>query len=486
MTPPPPSPPVADAPGPPGEPADGTPRLARTLRQRHVTLIALGGMIGGAFFVGSSAVIANAGPASLLTYAISGAIIVLVMRALGEMAAARPHSGSFLVFPQQAFGPWAGFTVGWVYWYFWAVVLGFEAVAGANIAHEWLPGIPMWGWAAIFLGSLTATNLLSVKSFGEFEFWFASVKIAALFVFFLLVIATLLGLDLGGDGGASVGGIVDHGGFLPNGATPVVTMIATAIFMMQGGEIATIAAAESDAPGRAIARATQLLVVRQTLLFLVSVFLILCAVPWSGITVGVSPFASALDALGIPAAATVMNAVVLVAILSALNSGIYITSRTLFSLAAQGQAPRWMLATTKRGVPARATLTASVVGAVCVVGAVVSPDDIFSFLLNSSAATNLFVYAMIAAAELKIRPVLERTDPDALRVRMWGFPYLTWVAIAAMVGVIALMATQADMRPQLLPSFGSIAVILVAYRLTRAARARSSADPGGGPADPVA
>jgi GABA permease len=453
-----------------------TPALQRGLRQRHVTLIALGGMIGGGFFVGSGAVISAAGPASLLSYAVAGVIIILVMRALGEMAVARPHYGSFAAYAHRAIGPWAGFTSGWLYWYFWAVVIGYEAIAGAHIVQGWIPGVPAWVIGCFFIAALTVTNLFSVRSFGEFEFWFASIKVAAIFVFFGIVILALLGVDFGAeDGGATVSNLTSHGGFFAVGVVPVMTAVASIFFAMQGGEIATIAAAESDAPRRAIARATQVIVVRQATFFLLSVFLILCAVPWDAIGAGESPFAAALEALGIPAAATIMNAVVLIAVLSALNSGIYITSRMLFGLANHGHAPQWTVQTNRRGVPARAIVVATVFGYLGVLGAIISPDDIFAFLLNSSGAVMLFVYILIAASELRMRRQLERTDPEALQIKMWAFPYLTWLAILSMVAVLVAMALDDSLRTQLLTSFISLGVILAGFGWLKL-RGRAPAD----------
>lgn len=447
--------------------APQSPQLRQSLESRHVTLIALGGMIGGGFFIGSGAVISSAGPAALITYALAAFLIILVMRALGEMAVARPGRGTFATYAHDALGPAAGFVSGWLYWYFWAVVIAYEAIAAGKIIEGWLPGTPAWLVGAGFIAVMTVVNLLSVRAFGEFEFWFAATKVIAIFVFFFIVVLSLVGIGLGSDNRASFATITGSGGLIPNGVAPILTAIATVFFAMQGGEIATIAAAESSSPGRAVARATQLIVARQAIFFLLSVFLILCAVSWTSIPPGESPFAAALDGLGIPAAGTIMSAVVLIAVLSCLNSGIYITSRMLFGMAQKGQAPRWTMRVSRRGVPVFAVLAATVIGYLGVAGAVISPDGIFLFLLNSSGAVMLIVYILIAASQLKMRRELERTDPGALTLKMWLFPYLTILAIVAMLAVLIGMALDSSLRTQLLASVGSLVVIVVAYVLTQ-------------------
>ena len=433
--------------------------LQTGLKRRHVTMIALGGVIGAGLFVGSGAVINQTGPAAVLSYLAAGLLVVLVMRMLGEMAVANPSTGSFADYARLSLGNWAGFTAGWLYWWFWVIVLAIEAVAGAEILQRWVD-IPIWASSLALMVLLTLTNLASVKAYGEFEFWFASIKVAAIIAFICLALAFVFGLT-GGDGGVS--NLTAEGGFAPEGFGMVLTGIVIVIFAFVGAEIATIAAAESKEPKEAVSRATNSVIGRVLVFYVLSVFLIVAIVPWNSTELGESPFVAALDIIGIGGAADVMNAVVLTAVLSCLNSGLYVASRMLFALAHRGDAPQWTIKLNSRGVPARSILLATSVGYVSVVAAALWPETIFLWLVNSSGAVALFVYLLIAVSQLRMRARLEREDPEKLEVRMWGYPWLTYLVIAAIVVVIGSMAFVDETRTQLWWSLGSLAVVLVAF-----------------------
>jgi GABA permease len=245
--------------------------LKKGLKPRHLTMIAMGGVIGAGLFVGSGTTIGKAGPAAFLSYAITGLLIILVMRMLGEMATANPSTGSFADYARQALGGWAGFSVGWLYWYFWVIVIGFEAVAGAKVLQYWIDA-PLWLMSLILMALMTLTNLFSVSSFGEFEFWFAGIKVAAIIVFLLLGGLFVLGLWPGRH--LDFSNLTSHGGFLPNGPGAIFSAIVVVIFSMVGAEVATIAAAESDDPGRSISRATNSVIFRIAVFFVGSIFLL--------------------------------------------------------------------------------------------------------------------------------------------------------------------------------------------------------------------
>ncbi len=439
----------------------GNAQLSQGLKQRHMTMIAFGGIIGAGLFVGSGAVIHETGPAAVLSYLLAGTLIVLVMRMLGEMAVANPTVGSFAEYARGALGGWAGFSVGWLYWYFWVIVVGIEAIAGAGIVQHWLPGVPLWALSLGLVVLLTLTNVASVRSYGEFEFWFASIKVIAIVVFIALAGAFVLGL---GSGEAlDFSNLTAGDGFAPGGLGSVFTGIAVVIFAFVGVEIVTIAAAESVEPARAVARATNSVVARVIVFYVVSIFLVVTILPWNDARLLESPYVSVLQRVGIPAAAEIMNAIVLTAVLSCLNSGLYTASRMLFALARRGDAPAGLLHVSKRGVPLKAILLSTVIGYVAVVMAYLSPDTVFLFLVNSSGAIALFVYLLIAVSQLRMRARLEREAPERLKVRMWGYPGLTYAAIAGIVGVIASMAFIADTRSQLLLSLISAAAVLAAY-----------------------
>src|SRR5919202_2937144 len=254
------------------------------LKRRHMTMIAIGGIIGAGLFVGTGPILNQAGPATILTYLLTGAILVLVMRMLGEMAVAHPSVGSFSDYSRMALGNWAGFSVGWLYWYFWAIVVGFEATVAAGILGEYIPGIPPWLISLILILLLTATNLYSVGSYGEFEFWFAGIKVAAIIIFIVLAILFVIGLWPGG--GVGLSNLYAHGGFFPNGSLAMFGGVATVIFAFVGAEIVTIAAAESNEPQRGVARATNQVIYRILLFYVVSVFFLAAVVPWN------TPFSS--------------------------------------------------------------------------------------------------------------------------------------------------------------------------------------------------
>jgi GABA permease len=441
-------------------------------------MIAIAGVIGAGLFVGSGAAIQQAGPGILVAYAAAGLVVILVMRMLGEMAAANPETGSFSTYADKALGRWAGFSIGWLYAWFWIIVLGIEATAGAAIMHRWVPGIDQWVWALVLMVLLTLTNLGSVKSYGEFEFWFASIKVATIIVF--LIIGTAYVLGLWPDKGPSFSNLTAHQGFAPLGTLAIFSGIVVVIFSMVGAEIVTIAAAESENPEKAIAKATNAVVSRILLFFVGSIFLLVTILPWNDAKLGDSPYVAAFTVMGIPAAPDIMNAVVLTAVLSCLNSGIYTASRVLLSLSRHGDAPLSLLAINRRGVPVKAILSCTGVAYVGIALAYISPDQVFLFLLNSSGAIVLFVYFLICAAQLRMRRTLERESPELIRVRMWLYPWLTYLAMVGIVVVVASMYFIKDSRSQLVLSFVSLAVVVAAYlmRKRRGAPPVTTSEPG--------
>ena len=429
---------------------------------RHMTMISLGGVIGAGLFVGSGTVIGAVGPAAVFSYTLAGLILLLVMRMLGEMAIASPKVGSFSEYSRMALGDWAGFAIGWLYWFFWVVVVAVEAVAGAAILETFIPGVPLWLFCLGLMVLLTASNLISVGAFGEFEFWFASIKVLAIIAF--LALGTLFVLGLWPGASMDFSNLTEFGGFAPNGYLAMFSGIVTVIFAFVGAEIVTIAAAESAEPGRAVARAVNTVIYRVMIFYIGSIFLVVTILPWNDAeTLGRGPYSAVLERIGIPGAGTIMALVVLTAVLSCLNSGLYTASRMLNALARRGDAPRGFLDVTSRGVPAKAILIGSSVGFLAVIAAYVSPDRVFLFLLNASGAIALFVYLLIAISQLILRRRFERENPERLTLKMWLYPYLTIFTIVAFVAVIASMGIIEDTRSQLILSLLSAGVVLLAY-----------------------
>lgn len=442
------------------QPSDG---LKAGLKNRHLSMIAIGGVIGAGLFVGSGGGIAKAGPAILISYLLVGAMVVFVMRMLGEMAAASPNSGSFSAYADRALGRWAGFSIGWLYWFFWVVVLAVEATAGAKILEGWVPAVPQWGWALIVMVVLTITNLGSVSSYGEFEFWFAGIKVVAIGAFVVVGLLAVFGVLPGSDNpGAGFAHLTDAGGFMPNGWGSILTGVLMVVFSFMGSEIVTLAAGESEDPRRAVTKATNSVIWRIGVFYLGSIFIVLTLLPWNDKSiVEKGSYVAALDSIGIAHAGQIMNVIVLTAVLSCLNSGMYTASRMAFSLGERGDAPKAFAKVNKKGVPTAAILGSVVFGFAAVYFNYTSPDTVFSFLLNSSGAIALFVWLVICLTQLRMRKILVREAPDKLTVKMWLFPYLTWATAAMITFVLGYMVYDKDNRETVMLSLLVAAVVLV-------------------------
>ena len=450
--------------------------LGKGLKRRHMNLIALGGVIGAGLFVGSGVVIGDAGPAAVISFLIAGIITMLIMRMLAEMAVARPVVGSFYVYARQALGGRAGFATGWMYWYFFVIVVAVEAVAGGRILHLWLPMVPLWLLSLTLMVALTATNMVSARSYGEFEYWFSSIKVVAIALFLGMGVLWLTGLWPESTPGLQ--NLFAHGGFTPLGWGAVLAAVVPCVAFYTGAEIVTIAAAESDEPKRAVSRAMRSIVVRIVTFYVGSIFIVVAVQAWDTPSVGVSPYASVLGVLGIPGVSTVMNFIVLTAVLSCLNSALYTTSRMLFALTRNGDAPRFFTKLSANGVPRRAILLGTTVGYISVAATYLWGDVVFNFLVNSYGAVALFVYLIIAISQVVLRRRLDRTDPDSLALKMWLFPWLSYATIALMAIVIAAMAVLPSTRSQFLMSGLTLILILVSYQIRKVLRARRATEPG--------
>jgi L-asparagine transporter-like permease len=440
--------------------------LSRSLRPRHVSMITIGGIIGAGLFVGSSAAIAAAGPACIISYALTGGVVFLVMRMLGEMAVGNPQVRSFTEFARLGLGHWAGFSVGWLYWFFWVIVIPVEAIAGAKLLQQWIDWPTHW-LGLVLMAAMTGVNLMSARAYGEFEFWFSSIKVAAIIVFILLTAAYAFGLT--SPTGPTFANLYAHGGFFAQGPVAVLAAVTTVIFSMMGAEIVAVAAAESEEPARAVARMSSTIIVRILVFYVASILMIVSVLPWTRVRPGESPFTLALELVHVAGAPTIMSAIILTAVLSCLNSAFYVASRVLFTLAEKGDAPRWLVKTNARHVPARSVLLGSLVGFAGVLAARWSPGAVFMFLVNSSGVLIVFVYIAIAASQISLRRRLERAGAPSPALRMWLFPWLSYFAIAAMLAVLVAMAASPDpdTKNQLWSSVLSAVVALLAYRALR-------------------
>ncbi|WNW12399.1 GABA permease [Pseudomonas sp. DTU_2021_1001937_2_SI_NGA_ILE_001] len=446
--------------------------LDQGLKPRHITMLSIAGVIGAGLFVGSGHAIAAAGPAVLLAYAAAGTLVVLVMRMLAEMAVASPDTGSFSTYADRAIGRWAGFTIGWLYWWFWVLVIPLEANAAAAILHAWYPQVSFWVYSLVITLLLTATNLFSVKNYGEFEFWFALIKVLSIIAFVALGVAAIFGL-LPISQVSGVSHLFDTGGFMPNGLGAVLAAILTTMFSFMGTEIVTIAAAESKDPAKQITKATNSVIWRICLFYLVSIFIVVSLVPWNDPSLAqVGSYQTVLERMGIPNAKLVVDIVVLIAVTSCLNSALYTASRMLYSLGKRGDAPAMASRTTAAGTPHWAVLLSTAAAFLTVIANYVAPEAVFQFLLASSGAIALLVYLVIAVSQLRMRRKLLASG-QPLTFRMWLFPWLTWAVILFISAVLITMLFMEKHRMEIvataLLSIGVIATGLLTSRRRKAA-----------------
>ena len=444
--------------------------LEQGLKPRHVTMLSIAGVIGAGLFVGSGHAIAQAGPAVLLAYAAAGTLVVLVMRMLAEMAVASPDTGSFSTYADRAIGHWAGFTIGWLYWWFWVLVIPLEAVAAGTILHAWFPGTAIWVFTLVITLLLTATNLFSVKNYGEFEFWFALVKVLAIIGFIILGLLAIFGY-LPTSQVSGVAHLSDTIGFMPNGMGAVLAAMLTTMFSFMGTEIVTIAAAESKDPSKQITKATNSVIWRIGLFYLVSIFIVVALVPWND--PGLAQFGSyqtVLDRMGIPNAKLIVDIVVLIAVTSCLNSALYTSSRMLYSLSKRGDAPAAAKRTNAAGTPYWAVMMSTGAAFVAVFANYVAPAAVFEFLLASSGAIALLVYLVIAVSQLRMRQ--KRTAlGENISFKMWLFPGLTYAVIVFIVAILTVMLFQEAHRVEIMAT-GMLSILVVVAGLLVARRRR--------------
>ncbi|MFZ3561934.1 amino acid permease [Streptomyces sp. BH055] len=438
-------------PPPEPSPAAGA-TLTQGLKGRQITMISIGGVIGAGLFVGSSAAVATAGPAVIVSFLLAAALVVLVMQMLGEMAVANPDTGSFSTYADRALGRWAGFSIGYLYWWFYILVIPIEAIAAGEVIAG-LTSIPSWIPALAVILVLTGSNLLAVRNYGEFEYWFSLIKVVAIVAFLVLGALAILGVLPGSDT-HGVSNLWSHGGFAPQGVTAILAGLLTAMFSFQGSEIVTIAAAESEEPRKNIKKAIRAVVWRLGLFYIGSILVVVCLVPWNADDLGAGSYQAVLDRMNIPGAARIMDVVLVVAVCSCLNSAVYTASRMLFSLAGRGDAPAAFARTSPQGVPRNAVLASTVVGITAVIANYLLPD-VFAYLIASSGAIALMMYLVIALTQYAVRRKGERPSD----VRMWCFPYLTLATIAFIAGVLILMAVLPGHRLELWLSLGLAAVL---------------------------
>lgn len=416
-----------------------TKKLGEGLSNRHITMISIGGVIGAGLFVGSSAAIAKAGPAVILAYLTTSIMVFLVMRMLGEMAVLEPDTGSFSTYARKAIGPWAGFTIGWLYWWFWVLAIPVEAIAGAQILYSWFPYFSVSTYAFCFIVFLSLANFFSTKSFGEFEFWFSLIKVIAIIGFIIIGILAISGFWPLAQNVSGVANLYNNSGFMPHGVGGILAAILITAFSFFGVEIVSIAAAESSNPQQKIRRATNLVLYRIILFFVVSMFIAVALVDWRSPDLQkYGTFQYVLMSLNVPGTKLIIDAVVFIAVASCMNAAIYTSSRMLFRLGTRHEAPSKVTHINYAGVPAVAVFSSTFIGLICCVINYAFPGKVFGLLLSTTGSIALLVYLVIAFSQLRLRTKLEKAGVE-VPFKMWLFPWLTWFVILIILSVLAYM-----------------------------------------------
>ncbi|MGJ7902094.1 amino acid permease [Lysobacter sp. 1R34A] len=436
--------------------------LHRGLSERHIRLMALGAAIGVGLFLGSANAIKLAGPGILLAYLLGGAAIFIIMRALGEMAVHNPVAGSFSRYARDYLGPLAGYLTGWNYWFLWLVTCVAEITAVGIYMQVWFPDTPQWIWALAALIAMGSVNLITVKAYGEFEFWFAMIKVVTIVVMILAGLAMIV-FGFGNDGVAiGISNLWAHGGFFPNGAQGVLMSLQMVMFAYLGVEMIGLTAGEAANPGKSIPDAINSVFWRIVIFYVGALFVILSLYPWNELGTTGSPFVMTFERLGIREAAGIINFVVLTAALSSCNGGIFSTGRMLYNLAQQKQAPAFFANTSPGGVPRAAILVSVVALLFGVLLNYLAPKEVFVWVTSISTFGAIWTWAVILVSHMRFRKALSAEERARLAFRMPMYPVASWVALAFLVLVVGLMAYFPDTRVALYvgPAFLILLVVL--------------------------
>ncbi|ANC79299.1 amino acid permease [Fictibacillus phosphorivorans] len=409
-----------------------TENLQRTMTSRHIMMMALGGSIGAGLFKGSSAAIDTAGPSVVLAYLIGGIILLFVMQGLAEMAVQNSGARTFRDLVQSVLGMFPAYFLDWIYWKMWVLNIAAEAVVAAIFLQYWFPDTPIWMLAFLVSIAVTIVNLLSVKIFAETEYWLALIKISVI-VIFILSGLLLLFVSFGGHAAPNFTNLTDQGGFFPNGSAGLMTAMLVVIYSYGGTEIIGVTLAETKNPEKVVPKAVRSTLTRIIAFYLFPFFIIVGLIPWDQVNgVNESPFVMVFQMIGIPGADHVMNGVILLAIISSMNSGLYGSSRVLYTQAVDGRVPGIFARLSSKKVPFIAILmcTASLYAGVLI--SIFAGDKTFNYLMGSLGYTVLFIWLIISFAHLKSRKNNEQLSGYYVK---W-FPYTTWVAILSLFAIL--------------------------------------------------
>lgn len=440
--------------------------LQRGLKNRHIQLIAIGGAIGVGLFLGSGKSIHFAGPSIMLVYLITGIMLFFMMRALGELLLYRPTTGSFTDFAETFIGPWAGFITGWTYWFCWIVTGIAEITAVGLYVKFWFPDLPQWIPALICVLVLFAINMATVKAFGEMEFWFAIIKvvtIVALIVIGLILVFT--GYKSHGTH-ATFSNLWSHGGIFPNGVSGFLLAFQMVVFAYVGIELVGVTAGEAENPELTLPKAINNIPIRILIFYIGALLVIMSIYPWNGVDPNSSPFVKVFSLIGIPAAAGIINFVVLTSAASSCNSGIFSTSRMLYTLANEGKAPKKLKELNDQSVPAPALITSTLVLLIGVLLNYWLPDQVFTLVTSISTICFIWVWGVILIAHLRFRK-LKPEEAEKISFKMPFAPVSNWIVLAFFVFILVVLGLADDTRVALFVTPVWFILLAIAYGITK-------------------
>ncbi|NWN93179.1 MAG: amino acid permease [Bacillus sp. (in: Bacteria)] len=441
--------------------------LSRGLKNRHIQLIAIGGAIGTGLFLGSGKSIHFAGPSIMLVYFVIGLALFFMMRALGELLMYKPITGSFTHFAETFIGPWAGFITGWTYWFCWIVTGIAEITAVGMYVQFWVPDLPQWIPALICVAVLFLINIATVKAFGEMEFWFAIIKVVTIIA--LIVIGILLvfaGFQSNG-GHASFTNLWQHGGFFPNGSKGFLLAFEMAVFSFVGIELVGVTAGEAEDPSKTLPKAINQIPLRILLFYVGALFVIMSIYPWNRLNPDASPFVRVFADIGLPAAAGIINFVVLTSAASSCNSGIFSTSRMLYSLAEDGKAPKIFKKLNKRNVPAPALLGSTIMLLIGVMlNYFMKSTQVFTLVTSISSICFVWVWGVIMVAHLRFRKNMPE-EAGKISFKLPFAPVINWIVLLFFVFVLVVLGIAKDTRVALFVTPVWFILLVIAYGLTQ-------------------
>ncbi len=448
--------------------------LTRSLKSRHIFMLSLGGVIGTGLFMGSGVTINQGGPwGAILSYLVAGFLMYLVMVCLGELSVQMPVSGSFQAHATKYIGPATGFMIGWVYWMSWATTVGLEFTAAGMLMQRWFPGVPIWYWSALFVALLFGINALATRAFGEAEYWFAGIKVLAILSFIVVGALVIFGvIDLPSGAPAPMFDNLKGDSLFPNGLPAVFAVMMTVVYAFQGCEIMGVAAGETDQPEKSIPRAVRNVVFRVLIFYVLAVMVLAAIIPWQQAGLVESPFVQVFDMVGIPYAADLMNFVILTAILSVGNSGLYASTRILWAMSKSGMAPKALSPLSKQGVPLRALFITLCFALISLMTSFIAADTLFMVLMAVSGMAGTVTWIVIALAQYRFRRqfLREGGQLEQLKYRAPWFPLVPLLCIVLCSSLFVFLALDETQRPSLYWGSGFIALCYGAYYLMQRKR----------------